>query len=233
MAEPAALERLQPSLIDRLIDSRAAIERELARLRPRLLEALGPEQAEHFRRLMDPERRMAEPLRPSDLAPFEGLGEDPRALLDRVVALEQQRLLETRQHHVITTERLKQCVMRDLELLFNTDNLGSHQPLDDFPHTRRGVVNYGIPALAGTVLRGLDVEQLERRVRDAVRDFEPRIGRDTLRLRALLDDEEHSRNALVFEIEGEMWGEPLPMRIWLRTIVDLDDGSARVVEGVA
>jgi type VI secretion system protein ImpF len=233
MAEPALHERLQPSLLDRLMDSRAAIERELARLRPRLMEALGPELGEELRRLLDPERRLGEPLRPSDLAPFEGLGEDARGLLERVVALEQQRLLETRQHHVISMERLRQCVMRDLELLFNTDNLGSHQPLEDFPHARRSVVNYGIPALAGTVLRGLDVERLERLVRDSVRDFEPRIRRDSLRLRALLDDEEHSRNALVFEIEGELWGEPLPMRIYLRTIVDLDDGSARVVEGPA
>lgn len=233
MAELAVHERLQPSLLDRLVDNLAGIERELERAKPRLLTLLDDAERETFTRLMDPERRMAEPLRPADLEAFSRLDADGWALLERVVALEERRVWETRQHHVISMDRLRDCVRRDLEHLFNADHFEASQPLDGFPHVRRSVVNYGIPALAGAVLRSVDIERLEGLVRDAVREFEPRIRRDSLRVVARLDDRETSRNALVFEIEGELWGDPMPMRVFLRTIIDLDDGSARITEGGA
>jgi type VI secretion system protein ImpF len=41
------------------------------------------------------------------------------------------------------------------------------------------------------------------------------------------------QNTLTFEIEAELWGEPLPLRLLLRTIIDLEDGSATVSERAA
>jgi type VI secretion system protein ImpF len=40
-------------------------------------------------------------------------------------------------------------------------------------------------------------------------------------------------NTLAFEIEAELWGEPLPLRLLLRTIIDLEDGRATVSQRAA
>ncbi len=39
-----------------------------------------------------------------------------------------------------------------------------------------------------------------------------------------------SHNAMVFDIEGELWAQPLPLRLYLRTEVDLEAGEIRVNE---
>jgi type VI secretion system protein ImpF len=33
---------------------------------------------------------------------------------------------------------------------------------------------------------------------------------------------------LAFEIEGEPWGQPLPLRVFLKTEIELDIGEVRV-----
>ena len=40
-----------------------------------------------------------------------------------------------------------------------------------------------------------------------------------------------SHNALVFHIEAELWAQPLPLRLFLRTEIDLENGGAVVTEG--
>ena len=233
MAEIGARDRLQPSLLDRLIDDRRGIEVDLARDRQRLLALLDEAERAAFARLIEGERRLLRPLTAEDLVPFARLDEDGLALMRRVVELEQRRFLLTRQHHVVSLDRLRELVLRDLGTLFNTDNLACVTPLDDLPLVRASVVNYGMPPLAGASSSGLDIESLERLVRDAIRDFEPRIRRDTVRVRAVVDDETYGRRALVFEIEGDLYGEPLPLKMFLRTIIDLEDGRARVIERAA
>jgi type VI secretion system protein ImpF len=36
-----------------------------------------------------------------------------------------------------------------------------------------------------------------------------------------------------FHIEAELWSQPLPLRLYLQTDVDLEDGEARVTEVAA
>jgi type VI secretion system protein ImpF len=43
------------------------------------------------------------------------------------------------------------------------------------------------------------------------------------------DDPQH-RNALAFEIEGDLWGQPLPTRLYLKSEIDLEDGRMTVAE---
>ena len=39
-----------------------------------------------------------------------------------------------------------------------------------------------------------------------------------------------NRNAMSFDIEAELWAQPLPLRLFLRTAVDLETGSIDVVD---
>jgi hypothetical protein len=85
--------------------------------------------------------------------------------------------------------------------------------LDDaerYPFAARSAINFGIPPLAGLTLRIIDLNILENLLRQSVIDFEPRILGNSLRVRANLTAAQMSHNALTFEIEGELWGQPMP-----------------------
>jgi type VI secretion system protein ImpF len=75
---------------------------------------------------------------------------------------------------------------------------------------------------------GTDVAALERALRQGIADFEPRILRHTLKVRLELNEEQMSHNAMTFLIEGELWAQPVPLRLYLKTEVDLDLGDVRV-----
>jgi len=39
-----------------------------------------------------------------------------------------------------------------------------------------------------------------------------------------------SRSALTFEIEGELWAQPLPLQLYLKTEIDLESGQVKIEE---
>ena len=39
-----------------------------------------------------------------------------------------------------------------------------------------------------------------------------------------------SHNALTFEVEGDLWAQPLPLQMYLRTEIDLESGQVRIEE---
>jgi type VI secretion system protein ImpF len=150
------------------------------------------------------------------------------SLLDRLTDDESHVAQESRQQRVFSARRLREVVFRDLEWLLNTTNMGSQ--VADYPQAAASVVNFGIPDLAGVTASVIDPVTLERAVREAILRFEPRILARTLRVRTAVDQDQMSRTALVFEIEGELWGQPIPQRLYLKTEVDLETGQARVYE---
>jgi type VI secretion system protein ImpF len=152
------------------------------------------------------------------------------SLLDRLTDDDPHKRLEARERRVISLERLRQCVLRDLSWLLNTGNLAQSDDLSQYPEVRKSVVNYGCPDMSGQTLSGTDVPSLELAVRQAIWDFEPRILRDSLSVRAIVDEQEMSRTALTFEIEGTLWSQPAPLRLLLQTEVDLETGHAEVRE---
>lgn len=244
MPEGFSRERLQPALLDRLVDNLSGIGAEIARRREHLLPLLDHRQKEALARLGDPERTGVRAPTPAELEPFADLQGDVRGFFDGLLELERLRLLEARQQLVISRERLKELVLRDLESLFNTEAFAcmplrlTDEPVDDppsledFPLARRSVVNYGLPSLAGKVGAGLDFEALGREVAEIIRTFEPRL-REPIKVKAVYDPENTAPNTLSFEIEAELWAQPMPLRLLLRALVDLEDGRASVVERAA
>ena len=98
------------------------------------------------------------------------------------------------------------------------------QDLDDYPAVVHSVVNYGMPDMAGRTLSGVDSTLLEQAIRRAILDFEPRLVARTLRVRLVVDDKQMNHNAMAFDIEAELWAQPLPLRLFLRTAIDLESG---------
>src|SRR5262245_6150696 len=136
---------------------------------------------------------MAEPLAPQErLQP---------ALLDRLTDEEPERTVEPREQRVLSKSRLRQAVLRDLAWLFNATRLESGGSLARFPYVRGSVINYGLPTLSGHTASTLEVPDLERAIRQAILDFEPRILPNTLQVRAIasLSDVDH-HNVIGVEI---------------------------------
>lgn len=150
------------------------------------------------------------------------------SLLDRLTDEEPDQPRESREKRVLSLNRLRESVLRDLAWLFNASGASSGEGFERYPFAARSVINFGLPALTGTTAHGLDLDMLERALRQAVLDFEPRILRNTLRVRAALTEERMSHNALTFEIEGELWGQPLPQQLYLKTEIDLESGQVKV-----
>lgn len=152
------------------------------------------------------------------------------ALLDRLTDDEPEKKQESRDKRVLSMRRLRESVLRDLAWLLNAGRLDGVQDLSAYPFAAHSVLNYGIPDLTGLTASGVDASGIERAVREAIRDFEPRILPQTLRVRARVDPERMSHNALTFDIEGELWAQPVPQRVFLKTELDLEVGAVTVTE---
>lgn len=155
------------------------------------------------------------------------------SLLDRLRDDEPEKKKESRDKRVLSLRKLREGVFRDLTWLLNTGNLTSVTDLDDAPHVARSVLNFGLPELSGLSAAGLDVGAVERVLRQAIWDFEPRILRETLQVRVVVEEERMSQNSVVFEIEGQLWAHPIPERLFLKTEVDLETGSVSLNEGTS
>jgi type VI secretion system protein ImpF len=152
------------------------------------------------------------------------------SLLDRLTDDEPDQRQESRDKRILSPSRLRESVRRDLTWLFNTPNLETVTDLERFPQVARSVVNFGLPSLAGHATSGLDLGNLERLLRQAIWSFEPRLLRNSIKVRLEADLKQMSHNALSFYIEAELWAQPMPLRLFLKTDIDLEAGSAQVVE---
>ena len=152
------------------------------------------------------------------------------SLLDRLTDDDPKNKQESRDKRIMSVQKLRELVLRDLSWLLNTTNLEVGEPLDDYPEVRHSVLNYGIPELSGRTITTIGTLDIERQLKQAIIDFEPRILPHTLQLRTLIDETEMNQSALSFEVEGDLWARPIPQQLFLKTEVDLELGDVKVIE---
>src|SRR5688572_11610252 len=97
------------------------------------------------------------------------------SLLDRLTDEAPEVHEESRDKRVLNLSQLRASVLRDIRWLLNTVNLEATQDLSDFPQVASSTVNFGIPDLSGTSASSTNEMRLERAVRRAILNFEPRI----------------------------------------------------------
>ena len=151
------------------------------------------------------------------------------ALLDRLADDQPDKKVEPREARVMTKAQLRQAVLRDLAWLFNTTRLDAHQDFASFAFAERSVINFGLPALSGETASTLDIIALERSIKQAIVDYEPRIIPSSLRVEALATELQLDRhNVISVQISGELWAYPVPLELLLRTDVDLETGQVEI-----
>jgi type VI secretion system protein ImpF len=156
----------------------------------------------------------------ADQTPIEKL---QPCLLDRLTDDEPDKQQESRAQRVGSNQRYRQGVLRDLEWLFNTQaylrlpGMESFE-LKDYPEAYRSVINFGARQLSG--LTAPDMERLQEELSEAIQAFEPRITARNLTIQTNIE-----RNLVTFEIEGDLWANPLPEHLHVKTTVDLETGQ--------
>jgi len=138
---------------------------------------------------------------------------------------------ESGELRAVTARRLREYVRRDLDALLNCANLDAVVDLSAWPHVQGSVVNFGMPSLAGRMARTVDPQQTASTIEMAIRRFEPRLS--GLRVTPEMSEEGNETHVLAFRIEAQLWGQPMPQQLVLRTSIDVDTGSVNVADSGA
>jgi type VI secretion system protein ImpF len=255
MAELAFEDRLQPALLDRLSDdARSMLIVELRSTRPRLaahgvkidalefalrpfglrpwrtergepagteedglvLQFSGPTDGPTLTRVRAaPVAAAPEPLavaRIADVASRSIPNLNPEPAAQRVVSMRQ----------------LRESVLRDLAWLLSTASYDTDRNLSAWPEVERSVVNFGLPSMAGLGITGFDADAAAARLQKAIEAFEPRLSR--VHVTSEVESGRMDRNALVFRVEAELWGQPTPQRLLLRTQIDVESADVVITD---
>lgn len=146
------------------------------------------------------------------------------SLLDRLTDDAPGELKERREDRVIDVRRLRDIIQRDLVWLLNTNN---HETLIDteaYPYVAESVVNYGVREVAGELSSLERAQNIRAMIQRAIERFEPRIRAGTLEVE-LRQDLSASEAVINFDIRAEMWAQPMPLELFLRSQVNLATGE--------
>ena len=162
----------------------------------------------------------------AELTPFERL---QPCLLDRLTDDDPQNSEESRNQRIISLPRYKRGVLRDLDWLFNASAHLAEEGKDkfrlsDYPEAYRSVINFGTRQLCGLITP--DMQELETQLSDAIQLFEPRIIRHTLSVKATIE-----RQVISFEMNGEIWANPMAEKLFIKTQLDLETGKCTLGDG--
>jgi type VI secretion system protein ImpF len=143
-------------------------------------------------------------------------------LLDRLTDDEPGKPQESRTQRVVSLQRYRNGVLRDLLWLFNASAHLAQEgdcpfSLEDYPEAHRSVINFGIRHLFG--IMSPSMRELEKQLVQALYLFEPRILRNTLKIRSRVEG-----NMVGLDVEGELWANPLPEQLHIKTLIDIETG---------
>jgi type VI secretion system protein ImpF len=151
------------------------------------------------------------------------------SLLDRLTDVRPDVRTSSGVPRVLSLEELRDGVRRDLAALFNATALEVVEDLTDYPHVQSSTLNFGIIDMSGRTASGVDLKELERSLSRAIHQFEPRLMEDTVKISSDTYDAK-SHNTMVATIEADLWSQPLPQKLLLRTELDLENGEVKLQE---
>jgi type VI secretion system protein ImpF len=128
----------------------------------------------------------------------------------------------------VSMRRLRDYVCRDLSALLNSASLDAVVDLTSYPHVQSSVLNFGMPSLAGRTARTVDPQHIAATIEAAVRRFEPRLS--AVRVTPEIGADGSETHVLAFRIDAQLWGQPMPQQLVLRTSIDVDSGNVTLAD---
>jgi len=152
------------------------------------------------------------------------------SLLDRLTDGDPQSRRPESDRFVFDLPEYRAAVFRDLGWLLNAMSPARAEDIEGLEQVGRSTLNYGMPPLSGGAASGLDVRQLERRMREVIQRFEPRIIGETVKVQVEVEAGVMNHRALTFRVEGMLWAQPVPEQVYLRTQLDLETGHVTLAD---
>ena len=140
-------------------------------------------------------------------------------------------MIESNQQRMVSMRRLRECVLRDVASLLNALNLETQVDLQRYAHVQRSVLNYGMRSLAGLSAAAVDPVKTAAGIEEAIRRYEPRLRR--VRVAPERREGPQEGHQLAFRIDAELWGQPMPQQLVLRTRIETDTGNVTVSDSGA
>lgn len=152
-------------------------------------------------------------------------------VLDRLTDDYPKASKESREFRTTTLKKYKQSVLRDLEWLLNCGSYTAQEEFGEFEHVKNSVLNYGIRNMAGRWSSRKNAGYIAEDIRKAIINFEPRIIRHTLEVAIVESESEKSAPGakVTLEISGELWVEPYPEHLYIKTELDLETGLCEML----
>lgn len=122
---------------------------------------------------------------------------------------------------------LRRHLQADLSALLNTIELGSAVDLEDVPHVRSSIANYGFTDLSSITLAELSLPKLRQTLRDSLIAHEPRLRRDSIEI-TINTPEGDTRQQLSIEVSAELMGDPVDIPVDFDAEVDVSAGKLRM-----
>ena len=135
---------------------------------------------------------------------------------------------ETVEQRTLSMRRLRDSVLRDLSWLLSTISFDTHKDLTAWPAVERSVLNYGLPSVAGLASGSFDPMEAAKRLQTAIESFEPRLTH--VRVTPEFNAARMDVHALKFRVEAQLWGQPTPQRLLLRTQIDVESADVVISE---
>lgn len=149
------------------------------------------------------------------------------SLLDRLTDANPESQVEGRNDRVIDLTRLREIIKRDLSWLLNTNNQETEIDAQQFPQVTRSVLNYGVREVAGDFSTDQRAQMIRSSIQRAIEQFEPRIMDGSLDVE--LESSDAGNGTIVtFNIRADMWAQPLPLELYLRSEIDVTTGELRL-----
>jgi type VI secretion system protein ImpF len=124
-------------------------------------------------------------------------------------------------------QRLRTVILRDVSWLLNATPLDSTVDLTAYPEVASSVLNYGVRSMTGQGGGGIVRSHFVHAIQESLTTFEPRLMRG---VKVKLLPVSSSDTALVFNIEANLWAQPVPLRLRLRAEIDRELNTVRIAE---
>ncbi|APW40714.1 cytoplasmic protein [Rhodoferax koreense] len=133
--------------------------------------------------------------------------------------------------YTVTPHQLRDIIQRDLAFLLNATNAEDLIDRERYPEAAASTVNFGVPPLAGAYASERKWEEIERMIRRAIADYEPRLIPGSLSVVPLMKKQaQDDYNVLVFEIRAMVASTPYPLALTVQSAVDLETNRMSLVD---
>lgn len=146
------------------------------------------------------------------------------SLLDRLTDNDPSELRESRDSRVIDIRQLRDIIQRDLAWLLNTSDSNNMIDAETYPNASQSVLNFGIKEVAGDYSTAERAELIRKSISDAIQTFEPRIHPGSVDVQIRVGHDNRT-SIVTYDIHADMWAQPMPMELYLRSEVDVTTGE--------